>query len=89
MAGLLIGALLALRAKCGRRAAAPINDEVDAVALNRLPHGASHEVIGTEQPTNANTVSPRHALLDMRETAIWVEKGVICANLDHDKSGMV
>ena len=78
--GLLNDALLALRAKCGRKAAAPTNDEVDAVALNRLPHGASHEVIGTEQPTNANTVSPRNALLVMRETAIWVEKGIICAN---------
>ena len=87
--GLLNGALLAIRAKCGRRAAAPANDGEDADAPSRLPHGASHEAIRSEQPTAADAVSPQDALLDMKETAFWIEKGVICANTGHNQSGMV
>ena len=89
VAGLIVGALLALRAKCGRRAAAQINDEEEAVALRRVPHGASHEEIGAEQPANVDAVNTRDALLDMRGTALWIEKGVSCTDLDHGKSGNV
>ena len=86
--GLVVGAILAIRTKCGRRAAAQINEEEDAVALRRIPHGASHEAIGAEQPANANAADTRDALLDMRGTALWIEKGVLCADLDHGKAGM-
>ena len=86
--GLVVGAILAIRTKCGRRAAAQINEEEDAVALRRIPHGASHEAIGAEQPANANAADTRDALLNMRGTALWIEKGVLCADLDHEKAGM-
>ncbi len=86
--GLVVGAILAIRTKCGRRAAAQINEEEDAVALRRIPHGASHEAIGAEQPANANAADTRDALLDMRGTALWIENGVLCSELNREKAGM-
>ena len=51
--GLIIGALLALRAKCRRRVVASTDGEEDAVALSRMPLGSSREAPGSAPPTTS------------------------------------
>ena len=87
--GLIIGALLALRARCRRRAAAPTEAGENAVAPRRSPRGTSRETPGSEQPTTSDAISPQDVLLDTQDTAIWILNGVICAKPSHDQTGMV
>ena len=87
--GLIIGALLALRAKCRRRVVASTDGGEDAVALSRRPLGTSREAPGSAQPTTSDATSPRDVLLGMQDTALWISNGVICAKPSHEQSGIV
>ena len=87
--GLIIGALLALRAKCRRRVVASTDGGEDAVALSRMPLGTSREAPGSAQPTTSDATSPRDVLLGMQDTALWISNGVICAKPSHEQSGIV
>ena len=87
--GLIIGALLALRAKCRRRVVASTDGGEDAVALSQMPLGTSREAPGSAQPTTTGATSSRDVLLGMTDTAIWISNGVICAKPSHEQSGIV